>query len=53
MRALEPVRIKGNKGCLLYTSKAGVPFEINEVRHEKIEGLEAYEEYFKIGRAHV
>lgn len=32
--------------CGVY-EKAGVPFEINEVRHEKIEGLEAYEEYFK------
>lgn len=27
--------------------KAGVPFEIREVRHRKKEGFEAYQEYFK------
>ena len=27
--------------------KAGVPFEINEVRHQRFDGLEVYQEYFK------
>lgn len=32
--------------CGVY-HKAGVPFEVKEVRHERFDGLEPYEEYFK------